>query len=321
MLVTRKIGYPPQPELGVGAIAEGGARVYDRAVLAALRLAPADLSDVAEREYAELARRVEVYRGGQPPPDVAGRSVIVVDDGLATGVTARAALRAVRAGRAARTILAVPVAPAASVAAMRAEADEVVVLASPRHFRSVGKWCVAFGQLSDADVLSLLAQAAARPPLTPPPDAPPSRRPRRPRARLGCRGQKKIRAASRNAAARMGLSVCCCRALTGRRQAALARPRPAPALAPVLLVQPAPDAVLLRPGQRVIEALNADRALGAHRLGLPLPDVALRLALTVRPEEKDKILLAARSSILPAPVGPGKHSRLPTHLRHGTNHL
>jgi len=163
VLVTRKIGYPPQPELGVGAIAEGGAPGYDRGVLAALRLTPADLSAVAEREQDELARQVEVYRAGRPPPDVTGRTVVVVDDGLATGVTARAALRAVRARGAARTILAVPVAPSASVAAMRDEADEVVVLASPRHFRSVGEWYVSFGQLTDADVLSLLAQAAARP--------------------------------------------------------------------------------------------------------------------------------------------------------------
>ncbi len=163
VLVTRKIGYPPQPELGVGAIAEGGAPGYDRGVLAALRLVPADLSAVAEREHDELDRQVEVYRAGRPPPDVTGRTVVVVDDGLATGVTARAALRAVRARGAARTILAVPVAPSASVAAMRDEADEVVVLASPRHFRSVGEWYVSFGQLTDADVLSLLAQAGARP--------------------------------------------------------------------------------------------------------------------------------------------------------------
>ena len=274
-------------------------------------------SGVAEREYAELARRVEVYRGGQPPPDVAGRTVIVVDDGLATGVTARAALRAVRAGRAARTILAVPVAPAASVVAMRAEADEVVVLASPRHFRSVGEWYVAFGQLSDADVLSLLAQASRPPPLTHRPAAAPPA----PLARLGCRGQKKIRAAARMPRRGWGVSVplpCPDREASGR----VGPPHPAPALGRALfLVQPAPHAVLLRPGQRVVEALDPDRAVGADRLGLALPDLTLRLALTVGTEEEDKILRTARGSILPAPVGPGKHSRLPTHLRHGTNHL
>jgi putative phosphoribosyl transferase len=164
VLVTRKIGYPPQPELGLGAIAEGGEPVYDHGRLAAIGLEPADLRATAERERAELARRVRVYRGGQPPPDVTGRLVVLVDDGVATGVTARAALRAIRARGAARTILAVPVGPPGTARQMKREADEVVVLASPAGFRSVGEWYVTFGQLTDADVLSLLAQAHAQSP-------------------------------------------------------------------------------------------------------------------------------------------------------------
>src|SRR5216683_4975226 len=92
-LVTRKIGYPPAPELGVGAIAEGGEPVYDTDLLNRLGLRAEDLTAVVESERAELARRVRVYRGGKPPPDVAGRCAIVADDGIATGVTARAALR------------------------------------------------------------------------------------------------------------------------------------------------------------------------------------------------------------------------------------
>jgi putative phosphoribosyl transferase len=157
VLVTRKIGYPPQPELGVGAIAEGGEPVYDDALMSKLALHPADLEGVVQRERAELARRLQVYRGGRPPPEIAGRDVILVDDGLATGVTARAALRALRASHAARTVLAVPVSPRQGVEAMRAEADEVVTLVTPRRFRSVGEWYASFGQLSDADVLELLA--------------------------------------------------------------------------------------------------------------------------------------------------------------------
>jgi putative phosphoribosyl transferase len=169
VVVTRKIGYPPQPELGVGAIAEDlreadGARVaagpppvFDTGLLARLALVPGDLTGVVAAEEAELARRVRVYRGGRPLPRVAGRCVIVVDDGLATGVTARAALRSLRAAQAGYLVLAVPVAPAAAIAAIRDEADRVIVLATPREFSSVGEWYRSFGQLTDADVLALLA--------------------------------------------------------------------------------------------------------------------------------------------------------------------
>jgi putative phosphoribosyl transferase len=157
VLVTRKIGYPPAPELGVGAIAEGGEPVYDTDLLNRLGLRAADLTGVVESERAELARRVQVYRGGRPPPDVAGRYAIVADDGLATGVTARAALRALRARGADRTVLAVPVGPPSTAEAMRAEADEVVILATPEEFNSVGEWYTSFTQLTDADVLVILA--------------------------------------------------------------------------------------------------------------------------------------------------------------------
>ena len=157
VIVTRKIGYPPQPELGVGAIAEGqGTAVFDASLLGRLALSPADLTPVVAAEKAELARRVQVYRGGHPLPRVAGWCVIVVDDGLATGATARAALRSLRTAQAAHLILAVPVAPASSALSMRAEADQVIVLATPSRFSSVGEWYLAFGQLSDADVLALL---------------------------------------------------------------------------------------------------------------------------------------------------------------------
>jgi putative phosphoribosyl transferase len=157
VIVTRKIGYPPQPELGVGAIAEGLRQpVYDCRLLERLALTPEDLAPVVAAEEAELDRRVRIYRGGNPLPPVAGRCVIVVDDGLATGATARAALRSLRAAQAAHLILAVPVAPPSSVTSMHAEADQVIVLVSPGRFSSVGEWYLAFGQLSDADVLALL---------------------------------------------------------------------------------------------------------------------------------------------------------------------
>ena len=166
VLVTRKIGYPPTPELGVGAIAESLAPpaspasptepVFDWELLDRLGLTPESLAGVIADERAELERRVRVYRGGRPPPAVAGYRVILADDGLATGGTARAALRSLRAAGAESLVLAVPVAPPSAADAISAEADEVVILATPRRFASVGEWYESFGQLTDADVLELL---------------------------------------------------------------------------------------------------------------------------------------------------------------------
>lgn len=158
VLVTRKIGYPPQPELGVGAIAEGGEPVFDLRLLSRLGLTPEALARVVAAERRELARRVRVYRGDRPLPVLEDREVIVVDDGLATGATARAALRTVAAAKPARVTLAVPVGAGDTVEAMRQEADEVVVLRVPIDFIAVGQWYEHFDQLTDRDVLDVLAR-------------------------------------------------------------------------------------------------------------------------------------------------------------------
>jgi putative phosphoribosyl transferase len=161
-LAVRKLGAPHNPEYGIGAIAEGGTRIFDREALALLEANGNELARIVERETAELQRQVEAYRGDRvslPPRD---RTVIVVDDGVATGVTDTAALREVRRHRPRRLILAVPVCPPDSFARLQDEADEVVCLVVPSQLQGVGQWYADFGQVSDAEVLAALARVNVR---------------------------------------------------------------------------------------------------------------------------------------------------------------
>lgn len=159
VFVIRKLGHPRQPELALGAVAEGGEPMYDPRILDAAGVDRESLAAVERRERAELDRRVRAYRGGRPAPEVAGRDVIVVDDGLATGSTARAALRALAARGPDRLVLAAPVAAAESVAELRRDGYDVEVPATPTDFRAVGQWYRSFTQLTDADVTRTLAHA------------------------------------------------------------------------------------------------------------------------------------------------------------------
>lgn len=160
VLVARKIGAPRQPELGVGAIAEGGVMVTDPATLRALGLTIGDLGSTIERERVELQRRVERYRGERPALPVSGRTAVIVDDGLATGVTARAALRSVRLHNPLGVVLAVPVGPPDAPAFMSSDADLVVMAETPQRLAAVGQWYDDFTQVSDEEVVELLRDVA-----------------------------------------------------------------------------------------------------------------------------------------------------------------
>lgn len=152
VVIARKIGAPGRPELGVGAIAEDGPPVLDRDTLRELGVTEADLAGTIEAERAELARRARRYRRDRPPPDVTGRTAVLVDDGLATGVTARAALRWLHGRRPERIVLAVPVCSRPARDALAGDADLVVCLHAPERFVAVGQWYGDFRQLTDADV-------------------------------------------------------------------------------------------------------------------------------------------------------------------------
>ncbi len=158
VLVVRKVGVPGQPELAAGAIASGGVRVLSHRVMGMTGLDEEDLRPVVEREQVELERREKAYRGDRPPLDVAGREVILVDDGMATGSTMLAAVRAVRKLGAARIIVAVPTASIEAAADIGQEADEVVCLDTPSPYIAVGYWYRHFGQTSDEEVRELLRE-------------------------------------------------------------------------------------------------------------------------------------------------------------------
>lgn len=159
VVVPRKIGAPGNPELGLGAIAPG-VRVLDEWLIERLGVTEGYLEREIEAEEREIERRERVYRAGRPPVDVEGKVAIVVDDGVATGGTAVAALRWARAQGAARVVLAVPVAPPGSVPKLGREADEVVVLETPEPFFAVGEWYRRFDQTTDEEVVAALARVA-----------------------------------------------------------------------------------------------------------------------------------------------------------------
>jgi putative phosphoribosyl transferase len=161
VLVVRKVGAPGQPELAMGAVASGGARVLNDDVLALFADADAVFAAVAEQELLELERRESLFRAGRGPLAVAQRTCIVVDDGLATGATMEAAVRALKVLGAKRIVVAVPVASREGVSRLRRSADEVVCLLEPPWFRAVGQWYDDFEQTSDDEVARLLLDRAA----------------------------------------------------------------------------------------------------------------------------------------------------------------
>lgn len=157
LLMVRKIGVPGQEELAAGALAEGQAPEFNANVLAMIGRRPEDFAGAVAAKRAEIAERRARYLGGRAQVSLKGRTAILVDDGIATGATVRAALAAARAAGAARVILAVPVAPAGALADLRALADDVVCLERPTDFRAVGDHYRDFTQVEDAEVQAILA--------------------------------------------------------------------------------------------------------------------------------------------------------------------
>jgi predicted phosphoribosyltransferase len=162
LILVRKIGAPMEPDLAMGAVVDGGAPVTVRNedVIAASGVSEQDFAAIRDRELAEIDRRRQKYLGNRRPIDVAGRLAIVIDDGIATGATVRAALRATRTRSPQKLVLAVPVAPPETVAALRGEADEVVCLEEHEFFAAVGLYYADFHQVSDREVIEILERFA-----------------------------------------------------------------------------------------------------------------------------------------------------------------
>lgn len=160
VFLVRKLGVPWNPELAMGAVATGGVRVLDDDTVQTLAIPAEEIARVTAEEEAELARRERAYRGGNLPLPVAGKKVILVDDGIATGSTMRAGVAALRCLQPTRIVIAVPVAPRAACAMLRKAADDVVCLIEAEGFFAISEWYEDFSQLTDEDVLKLLGNTS-----------------------------------------------------------------------------------------------------------------------------------------------------------------
>ena len=156
VLVVRKLGVPDQPELAMGAIADNGVCILNQQLIHMLKIPEWQVKAAIEKEQRELERRLALYRGDRPMPDLKDKSVILVDDGLATGATARAAIRLLRQIRPLKVILAIPVCAPDTAASLGREVDELICLSLPTHFGGVGAWYQDFQQTSDEEVVELL---------------------------------------------------------------------------------------------------------------------------------------------------------------------
>lgn len=161
VFIARKLGAPGQPELGIGAVAQGGVLVFNERIVRALDLTEDHINSAAERELAEVERRLRLLRGDRPEPMLEGRTVILVDDGLATGATAKAAIVALKERGPRRLVLAVPVCPSHTADGLRSEVDEIVLLATPPDFYAVGAYYEDFEQVTDEEVIRLLESVRA----------------------------------------------------------------------------------------------------------------------------------------------------------------
>ncbi|MEH2150070.1 phosphoribosyltransferase [Nostoc sp.] len=160
VLVVRKLGVPDQEELAMGAIASGGVRIVNKYIISLVKISDEVIAKVAVQEERELERRERLYRGNRPFPDLQGRIVILVDDGLATGATMWAAVVAVRKQQPAQIVIAIPVAAPETCQELEVEVDEIVCVSTPSPFHSVGLWYEDFPQTTDEEVCDLLAKAA-----------------------------------------------------------------------------------------------------------------------------------------------------------------
>lgn len=156
IVIVRKVGVPTQPELAMGAVGPGEVVLLNEPLIARLGIEHADLEAALARERAEVARRTERYGRGRPPPDVRGRTVLLVDDGIATGSTALVAVEVLRHMGAAKIALAVPVVPSGAVEAIRGHVDDFVFVEAPEDFYAIGEWYEDFRPVSDEEVLDLL---------------------------------------------------------------------------------------------------------------------------------------------------------------------